>query len=135
MKCKNCGNELTQEMIDVNLCWTCGDIIDENFSEKNTEKNTIQENKDNLEMFNVCLQNNANISDRNLIGTILRTLGIMILVIGTIGSIVIANGSGEIYHRFSFLSFCIYEFITIVSGFVFIGFSEIIQLLHKINSK
>ena len=27
-KCPECGNELTQEMIDANMCWECGRIID-----------------------------------------------------------------------------------------------------------
>lgn len=28
-KCPECGKELTQEMIDVNMCWECGKILDE----------------------------------------------------------------------------------------------------------
>lgn len=28
-RCKECGNELTKEMIDVNMCWECGAILDE----------------------------------------------------------------------------------------------------------
>ena len=28
-KCPDCGNELTQEMIDANMCWECGKILDE----------------------------------------------------------------------------------------------------------
>ena len=28
-KCPNCGNILSQEMIDANLCWECGYILDE----------------------------------------------------------------------------------------------------------
>lgn len=28
-KCPNCGSELSQEMIDVNMCWECGYILDE----------------------------------------------------------------------------------------------------------
>ena len=28
-KCPNCGKELTDEMINVNMCWECGYIIDE----------------------------------------------------------------------------------------------------------
>ncbi len=28
IKCPECGSELTQEMIDVNMCWECGKILD-----------------------------------------------------------------------------------------------------------
>lgn len=28
MNCPKCGCELTQEMIDVNMCWECGNILD-----------------------------------------------------------------------------------------------------------
>lgn len=132
MKCKSCGNELTQEMIDVNLCWTCGGIIDENFSEKITESGETHENKNNLNL-SVLSQEDESDSNKNTIGSILFVLGIAILVIGTIGSVVIANNNSKIYHPF--MSFCVYEFITILSGFFLIGFSEIIQLLHKIGTK
>ncbi len=134
MKCKDCGNELTQEMIDVNLCWTCGGIIDENFAEKITESDETHENKNNLNL-SVLSQKDEPDSNKNTIGSILFVLGIAILVMGTIGSVVIANDNGKIYHHFSFMSFCVYEFITILSGFFLIGFSEIIQLLHKIGTK
>ena len=29
MKCPECGNELTSEMIEANMCWECGKILDE----------------------------------------------------------------------------------------------------------
>lgn len=134
MKCKNCGNELTQEMIDVNLCWTCGGIIDENFSEKNSENSRTHENKNNPNLSVISPKNELD-SNKNIIGSILFILGITIMVIGTIGLIIVSNDDSKIYHQFSFISFCIYEFITIISGFFFIGFSEIIRLLHKINTK
>lgn len=50
MKCPECGTELTQEMIDANLCWECGKILDEsllydedneNFNESNISTNEI----------------------------------------------------------------------------------------------
>ena len=29
IKCPECGNKLTQEMLDANMCWECGKILDE----------------------------------------------------------------------------------------------------------
>ena len=34
--CKECGTELTQEMIDVNMCWECGAILDESQADEIT---------------------------------------------------------------------------------------------------
>ena len=28
-KCPSCGKEITQEMVDANMCWECGFILDE----------------------------------------------------------------------------------------------------------
>lgn len=36
-KCPDCGTELTQEMIDVNMCWECGKIFDETLIYKGQE--------------------------------------------------------------------------------------------------
>ena len=36
MKCSKCGEELTQEMIDVNMCWNCGNILDKSLLDDET---------------------------------------------------------------------------------------------------
>ena len=74
------------------------------------------------------------ISNENAIGGILKAIGILILIIGTIGSIVIAGGDGYRY-EFSFARFILPEIGTIVSGMMFLGFAEIIQLLQDIKNK
>ena len=71
-------------------------------------------------------------SSSNLIGSILQFLGVIILIIGTIGSFVLAN---ENQNGFMFSQFIIYEFASVLSGFTIIGLAQIILLLHKINNK
>lgn len=67
----------------------------------------------------------------NTIGGILKAIGFLIIIFGTIGSIYI-GGQG---YNFSFASFIIPELGTIISGMLFLGFSEIIQLLQDIKDK
>lgn len=135
MKCKCCGNELTQEMIDANLCWTCGDIINENIFKLN---DTLSEDSNEkcgyiIEDQGINEQQNT-IKNKNIIGVALRILGIMVLIFGTIGSLVLANAGGR-YSSFSVSVFVIYEFATILSAFLLLGISEIIQLLYHISKK
>lgn len=33
-KCPKCGSDLSQEMIDVNMCWECGKILDEELADE-----------------------------------------------------------------------------------------------------
>lgn len=35
-RCPECGNELTQEMLDVNMCWECGRILEESEIDQKT---------------------------------------------------------------------------------------------------
>lgn len=70
-------------------------------------------------------------SSENTIGGILKAIGILIMIFGTIGSICIASQG----HKFSFADFIIPEVGTVISGMIFLGFSEIIQLLQDIKDK
>lgn len=134
MKCKNCGEELTQDMIDVNLCWFCGDIIDENFSDQSAEATKpVTSNSDSIKA-NSSKDDDNSLNDKNIVGTVLKILGVIILIFGTIGSFILAD-SDERYYSFSFVLFISYEFAALLSGFLLIGFAEIIQLLASINSK
>lgn len=72
-----------------------------------------------------------NMSNENTIGGILKAIGILTMIFGTIGSIYIASQGYE----FSFDSFIIPELGTIISSMMFLGFSEIIQLLQDIKDK
>lgn len=47
-RCPECGLELTKEMIDSNMCWECGKILDESLLEETTIKEIhAQEEKEN----------------------------------------------------------------------------------------
>jgi hypothetical protein len=74
------------------------------------------------------------VANENTVGGILKAIGILILIVGTIASIIIAGGDGYRY-EFSFIRFIIPEVVSIVSGMVFIGFAEIIKLLQEIRDK
>lgn len=60
-KCPKCGSTLTQEMIDANMCWECGKILDESLlkgdsSEEITKEDLLEEMLDQLdkrEVFNL----------------------------------------------------------------------------------
>lgn len=128
MICKKCGKELTQEMIDANLCWSCGDIINESIAEKDIISNsTTIENEPHNGCYNVP-------HNKNKIGHFLKFIGIIILIFGSIASFVLAGG-GRRNYNFVLPLFIIYEFATISVAFLFIGFSEIIRLLDNINNK
>lgn len=38
MKCPECGTELTSDMIEANMCWECGKILDESLLDEQTLK-------------------------------------------------------------------------------------------------
>ena len=43
-KCPNCGEMLTDEMIHVNMCWECGEILDKSLLEDSAiERNMLAE--------------------------------------------------------------------------------------------
>ena len=73
---------------------------------------------------------NGKVSNENTIGGILKGIGILILM----GSVVIA-GLALYTYKFSFGGFILPEIGTIVSGMMFLGFSEVIQLLQDIKDK
>lgn len=66
------------------------------------------------------IQTSDSINNENTVGGILKAIGILILIIGTIGSIVIAGGDGYGY-AFSFARFILPEIGTIVSGMMFLA--------------
>lgn len=50
MKCEKCGEELSQEMIDVNMCWNCGNIIDKSLLDDDIV-NDIKEGQEEYNRF------------------------------------------------------------------------------------
>lgn len=50
LKCPGCGSQLTQEMINANMCWECGKILDESLLDENT-LNEISKKTEQIDPF------------------------------------------------------------------------------------
>lgn len=74
------------------------------------------------------------ISIENTIAKVIKICGITIIILGTLLSLIIA-GIIQQEHKFVLLDFLLPESISIISGLVFIGFSEVIQLLEDIKNR
>lgn len=112
-KCPKCGSSLNTDEKASGKCFSCGITFESNLPK---QKNSSYSN------------------DKNCIGNIIKWCGIIIIVFGTIYSFMSASDN-EWKYQFSFLLFIVPEFISIISGIIFIGFSEIIQLLDDIKYK
>lgn len=112
--CPNCKSKLNIDEKSSGKCFTCGTTF-----ESSLPKNDKQYN--------------YQISD-NTVANAIKICGIMIIILGTIYSLIVAGGNGRKY-EFSLLLFITPEAISVISGLVFIGFSEIIQLLEDIKNK
>ena len=45
-KCPNCGKEITQEMVNANMCWECGFILDASLADDISD--TVTEQREEL---------------------------------------------------------------------------------------
>lgn len=106
IKCPYCGKVLTEDEKILYKCLACNKKIESDFHE--------------------------GLSSYNNIGRVLKAIGIIIMVVGTIGGLIIACGNKN---GFPFASFITMVIASIVSGMMFLGFSEIIRLLQDINNK
>ena len=104
-KCPNCGKLLTEDEKILYKCMTCKQQI---------------KIKQHYVSFN------------NTIAKSIKIFGIIIIIIGTVLSFIIANNNS---YGFSLIHFFISEILIAISGLLFIGISEIIQLLQDIKNK
>ena len=51
IKCPECGNLLTQEMQDVNMCWECGKILDESLVDTEPSDEFIEQDMEVNQFF------------------------------------------------------------------------------------
>lgn len=114
IECPECKAVLNNDEKASGKCFTCGATFGNTLSEKSSVV--------------------TGDSNENTIGGILKGIGILILILGTIASLIIAGGNGYRY-EFSFIRFIIPEIISVISGMMFLGFAEIIQLLQDIKNK
>jgi hypothetical protein len=70
-------------------------------------------------------------NNENTVGKILKVIGGIIIVVGIIFGLIIGSRAG----RFGLIPSVYIIVTTFVSGMLFIGFAEIIKLLHEINLK
>lgn len=113
-QCPKCKSILNNDEKASGKCFSCGATF-----ESNLPQNTISEINYN----------------ENTIAKMIKVIAITILILGTIGSF--ASSFHDVYgkNEFSFASFIIPETVTIISGVIFLGFSEVIKLLQEISNK
>lgn len=112
--CPNCKSKLNIDEKASGKCFSCGTAFEPSLPKDNTRYD-------------------FHLSD-NTVAKAIKICGIVIIILGTILSFIVAGGNGRKY-EFSLLLFITPEAISIISGLVFIGFSEIIQLLEDIKNK
>lgn len=132
-KCFSCGTTFESSlpkdnqqyyMNHINKCSNCGKILSED--EKTIYKCTSYGTRIKSYLSSIQID--------NTVSKAIKICGIAIIILGTILSFIVAGGNGQKY-EFSLLLFITPEAISIISGLVFIGFSEIIQLLEDIKNK
>ena len=113
-QCPKCKSILNNDDKASGKCFSCGATF-----ESNLPQNTIPEINYN----------------ENTIAKIIKVIAIAMLILGTIGSF--ASSFHDVYgkNEFFFACFIIPETVTIISGIIFLGFSEVIKLLHEISNK
>ncbi|WP_302620666.1 hypothetical protein [uncultured Muribaculum sp.] len=112
--CPNCKSKLNIDEKSSGKCFSCGTTFESSLPKGNTQFNYQ--------------------SSGNTVAKAIKTCGIAIIIVGTILSFIVAGGSGGQY-EFSLIQFITPEFMSIIGGLIFIGFSEIIQLLEDIKNK
>lgn len=112
--CPNCELKLNIDEKSSGRCFSCGTTFESSLSKTDKQVNYI--------------------SSDNIVAKLIKFCGIAIIIIGTILSFIIAGGDGY-KCEFSFIRFLTPEILSIISGLLFIGFSEIIQLLEDIKTK
>lgn len=109
--CPKCGKILSEDEKILYKCISCGTKFTSSLPKDNKQLNYR--------------------SPDNTVAKVIKICGIIIIILGTISSFVLAGRAG----KNSLLQFLTSEAISIITGLVFIGFSEVIQLLEDIKNK
>ena len=108
-KCPNCKRNLNIDEKASGKCFSCGASFETELTTKRDDRRSINDG-------------------HNSIAKALKVCGIIAFIFGTIGSIYYASKS-------TIFVFIVSEASTVVSGLLFLGLSEIIQLLEDIKNK
>lgn len=112
--CPKCKAKLNVDEKSSGKCFSCGTSFESSLPKENNRINYS--------------------SADNTIAKAIKICGVIIILLGTILSIIVSGGGGQKY-EFSLLQFLMPEAICVISGLILIGFSEIIQLLEDIKNK
>lgn len=112
--CPSCKSKLNIDEKSAGRCFSCGTTFESSLPKDN--KQYIYQSFDNT------------------VAKAIKICGMSIIILGTIFSFMMARSTGR-KDEFSLLQFMAPESISVISGLVFIGFSEIIQLLEDIKNK
>ena len=116
--CPNCKSKLNGDEKASGSCFSCGALF-ESVLPKDTKQHNYNFSDDVI----------SDSVNENSVAKTIRICGILIIILGTISSFLIAGDD------FSFALFLTSEIISIVGGLFFVGFSEIIRLLESIKNK
>lgn len=114
-QCPNCKSTLNSDEKASGKCFTCGMTFESSLSRETTASITKE--------------------TENTIGKALKIIGILILIVGTVGNFITSFHDAHGIELFSFVGFVLPEAAILVSGTLFLGFSEIIVLLQDISNK
>ena len=114
--CPKCNEKLNIDEKTSGRCFSCGATFSSTIPKDKSQQSMSYRNQ------------NVNYYE-NSTAKIIKFIGIFIIIAGTIGSIILTNDTQ------SFSVFLIYEFACVVSGVLFVGFSEIIKLLEDIKER
>lgn len=128
--CPNCKSLLNVDENASGKCFSCGASFESSLPQDS-----------NRYIYDVACDN----ENSNIIGKMMKIGGILIIIVGTIFSFVMANGNSYKQNplfdlviaddEFSFTIFLTLEIISVISGLFLMGFAEIIQLLENIKNK
>ena len=68
---------------------------------------------------------------KNTVAKIIQVIGLIEIVLGVLIGLLVSNEYGEM----NWIVFLTWSVAGFIGGMMFVGFAEIIELLHKINSK
>lgn len=120
MKCKGCGKSLTEEEIQTNLCYECGEIINQELFNKDAE-NVSQESSRPLQNNNTYKTETTDYehSSYDVAGTI-NTYITIISVLALIGGLVLASKL-ESFSAFLYVAiatsilYCFFRMLTLIA--------------------